>query len=62
MSTNIQGEPAEIPRPPLYEELERQVKALTEENRKLRADLEEARRKNQSLERETGNHKSSSEI
>lgn len=43
MDTDTRGA---LPTPPLYEELERQVKSLAEENGKLRAELAEARRKN----------------
>jgi hypothetical protein len=37
---------SETPKPALYCELEERVKLLTEDNRKLRSELAEARRKN----------------
>jgi len=47
MSVEINQPGANPPRPPLYEDLERQIKELVEENKKLRAELAESRQKNE---------------
>jgi len=46
MNTKGDDNPPRPSRPPLYCELEEQLKALSEENRKLRAELAESRQKN----------------
>jgi hypothetical protein len=45
MSTDL-PEPTPTPTPPLYCELGQRLAAIIEENKKLRAELEEAREKN----------------
>jgi hypothetical protein len=46
MSTAVEPGSPQVPKPPLYCELEQKVKILIEENRQLRAEFAQARQKN----------------